>query len=74
MYFLSFTSLLLHLEVLLFWLAVVSSSPDTVTNSSHLGLAHADLTLFQMLQAQCTRLENAMTLSQKWKTDKFIDE
>jgi len=56
------------------FLCLLLSLPDTVTNSSHLELAHADLMLFQMLQAQCTRFENAMMLLQKRKTDKFIDE
>lgn len=56
------------------FLCLLSSSPDTVTNSSHLELARADFMLFQMLQAHRTRLESAMTLLRKRKTDEFIDE
>ena len=56
------------------FLCLLSSLPDTATNSNHLELARADLTLFQTLQAHRTRFESAMTLSRKRKTDEFTDE
>ncbi|KIM79928.1 hypothetical protein PILCRDRAFT_73649 [Piloderma croceum F 1598] len=56
------------------FLCLLSSLPDTATNSNHLELARVDLTLFQTLQAHRTRFESAMTLLRKRKTDEFTDK